>query len=648
MVFAICSFCAHGQIDSLKNTLTIYKVADSSAFSISQVYERLGRAYESAYEFDSARKYYGEQIKFVINSIGASRKRDSIINIIYVNLTYCSMSDSRNEDAIKYADSAIVISTNAGIYSEIPTSYNNKAVALNNLGRFQQAIESLLTGLDLKDSIKQETTRKIFHQNTLINIGKNYLDMKNYDPAIKYFSDALKAFDQNKRSLAIVYLNLSASFLGKEELAEAFSNAEVSDSIAKVINNLPIQINAMINIASVYEKQSRYREGLEVSNEVLKLSKDINFVPGVALGLGIRGNILGKMKRYQESITDFQESIQLGKTYQDFDYLISAYESISEVYARSNDFDNAYKYYNLYDQLSDSINSNKAQKDFNEILTKYETAEKEKQIIQQDLDLKNQEATISSQRNRNVLLIGGIVVLILGGIIFYLRNKSIQRQELQRAILLEKEKGFESVINATEQERNRISKDLHDGIGQQLSALKMALMNTAKGLSSESEKSKLEEIAESFSKSADEVRQISHQMMPRALMDDGLVRAVEDLLQSSFRFADIQYEFEHHQVNQRFDKKLEISLYRIVQELINNIIKHSQAKNVSVQLLNVKENLILFIEDDGVGMSVKSNDSGQGLLNIKSRLDMVKGSINYEPGENSGTSVSIKIPYQLL
>ncbi|MEL6562175.1 MAG: sensor histidine kinase [Bacteroidota bacterium] len=558
------------------------------------------------------------------------------------------MSDSRNEDAIKYADSAIVISTNAGIYSEIPTSYNNKAVALNNLGRFQQAIESLLTGLDLKDSIKQETTRKIFHQNTLINIGKNYLDMKNYDPAIKYFSDALKAFDQNKRSLAIVYLNLSASFLGKEELAEAFSNAEVSDSIAKVINNLPIQINAMINIASVYEKQSRYREGLEVSNEVLKLSKDINFVPGVALGLGIRGNILGKMKRYQESITDFQESIQLGKTYQDFDYLISAYESISEVYARSNDFDNAYKYYNLYDQLSDSINSNKAQKDFNEILTKYETAEKEKQIIQQDLDLKNQEATISSQRNRNVLLIGGIVVLILGGIIFYLRNKSIQRQELQRAILLEKEKGFESVINATEQERNRISKDLHDGIGQQLSALKMALMNTAKGLSSESEKSKLEEIAESFSKSADEVRQISHQMMPRALMDDGLVRAVEDLLQSSFRFADIQYEFEHHQVNQRFDKKLEISLYRIVQELINNIIKHSQAKNVSVQLLNVKENLILFIEDDGVGMSVKSNDSGQGLLNIKSRLDMVKGSINYEPGENSGTSVSIKIPYQLL
>ena len=130
-----------------------------------------------------------------------------------------------------------------------------------------------------------------------------------------------------------------------------------------------------------------------------------------------------------------------------------------------------------------------------------------------------------------------------------------------------------------------------------------------------------------------------------AEMDDGLVQAIEDLLKTSFQFSDIKYEFEHHQIDQRFDEKIEISLYRITQELVNNIIKHSRAKNISVQLLNVKENLLLFVEDDGVGMTENVKGEGHGLLNIRSRLDMINGSINYEPSADSGTSVSIKIPY---
>ena len=222
-------------------------------------------------------------------------------------------------------------------------------------------------------------------------------------------------------------------------------------------------------------------------------------------------------------------------------------------------------------------------------------------------------------------------------------NLRKQNQKLQSAILAEKERGFESVIQATEEERKRISKDLHDGIGQQLSALKMALSNMASNTSDEDQQEDLEIIIDQFSKSAEEVRQVSHQMMPRTLMDYGLVNAIEDLLQNSFKFSDIKYDFEHRLIVERFDERIEISLYRVLQELINNIIKHSQASEISVQLIQNKGKLLLFVEDNGKGMNNDASD-GHGLLNIKSRLDMVKGTVNYEPSPSSGTSATISIP----
>lgn len=216
---------------------------------------------------------------------------------------------------------------------------------------------------------------------------------------------------------------------------------------------------------------------------------------------------------------------------------------------------------------------------------------------------------------------------------------------MQQALFEEKSKGFEAVINATEEERSRISKDLHDGIGQQLSALKMSLNNVSQQITDERQRKNVQVISEQFSTSVDEVRQISHQMMPRKLMENGLVEAIEDLLASSFQFSNISYQFEHHKVSNRFNQRIEISLYRVLQELINNIIKHADATEVAVQLIRTKNTLLLFVEDNGKGMG-ESSSKGHGLLNIRSRIDMVKGSLNFEPSPNSGTSVSIKIPIE--
>ena len=145
-------------------------------------------------------------------------------------------------------------------------------------------------------------------------------------------------------------------------------------------------------------------------------------------------------------------------------------------------------------------------------------------------------------------------------------------------------------------------------------------------------------------RSNQDLRNISHQMMPRALSDLGIIPALEDMLENSLAYAKIKYQFEHFNINGRLPEKIEVSIYRITQELINNIIKHSNANNVNVQLFKSDESIILIVEDDGVGMNASKSGKGIGLLNISSRVDMIHGTVNFEPSPNSGTLVTVKIP----
>ena len=132
-------------------------------------------------------------------------------------------------------------------------------------------------------------------------------------------------------------------------------------------------------------------------------------------------------------------------------------------------------------------------------------------------------------------------------------------------------------------------------------------------------------------------------MMPRALTELGLIEAISDMLEKSLGMSTIKYEFEHFGIDERLSEKVEVSLYRVTQELINNIIKHSNAKKVNVQLLKNAGKVILIVEDDGKGISISKTD-GHGLLNMKSRINTLHGELNLEPSPNSGTLATIRIP----
>lgn len=239
-----------------------------------------------------------------------------------------------------------------------------------------------------------------------------------------------------------------------------------------------------------------------------------------------------------------------------------------------------------------------------------------------------------------VIFIEIIVLTVAMGHRYFLLMK--ENTNYQLAIIKEKEKGMQAMIQAQENERTRIARELHDGVVQQIGSVILKSRNALSRLNL-LETLESQEILKSLENSNQDLRNISHQMMPRALNELGLLAALEDLLHGSLVYKNIKVNFEHFNINERLPNKIEITLYRIIQELVNNIIKHSEASKVDIQLFKSNGNVILIVEDNGIGIS-RTNKKGIGLLNINNRLDMVNGKVNFEPSPESGTLVTIKIP----
>ena len=343
----------------------------------------------------------------------------------------------------------------------------------------------------------------------------------------------------------------------------------------------------------------------------------------------------------------YLEALDIAKEIQVLKVEHQCYRELANLYEKTGRYKEALAFKSKQYVINDSIYNIEKYEQLSDIEKKYESEKKEQQI--EILKVKNEvkKLTIKRQKNLIIVTIAGIVLLIIIGFLWYNRKRLQQKATLEAEKNKYRKKLLEASIDAEEKERKRIAGELHDGVAQQLSGLKMAWQVISKELKGKNFE-KLKEITLTLDETADEIRNLSHQMMPKVLTTGGLIYAIEDMLSKSLKYSRIKYEFEHFGIeSSRFDTKIELSLYRVCQELINNVIKHSEADFVSVQLFKSSNNLILMLEDNGKGMKSDKKKQGIGLLNIASRIDTVNGEINYQPGPDSGTVATIKIPLEI-
>lgn len=290
-----------------------------------------------------------------------------------------------------------------------------------------------------------------------------------------------------------------------------------------------------------------------------------------------------------------------------------------------------------------------------DVEAKYQNEKKQSEILQLEKNKKIQSLSIRQKSTLNYVLFASVVALLIVGFLIYrnLLNRqrlAKQQEELQEQRIRELEKdkqlvAVDSMLKGQEEERSRLAKDLHDGLGGLLSGVKFSLSNMKDNLIvTPDNMAVFERSLDMLDTSIKELRRVAHNMMPEMLIKFGLDEALKEYSNNVTATKLLSVRYQSFGMTERLDSSTEIIIYRIVQELINNIMKHASASEALVQLIREENRLSVLVEDNGKGFdtSILENSRGAGWTNIKSRVDYLKGRLDVHSDPNKGTSVTIE------
>lgn len=325
------------------------------------------------------------------------------------------------------------------------------------------------------------------------------------------------------------------------------------------------------------------------------------------------------------------------------------YREIAKIGKETGNYKEAYFYINKYAVASDSIFESQSKNKVLELETKFNKIENEKKI--KDLENQKQKSLLVSKNNKLIHLIFGLITFILLLIVYSLW-KNFNTQKLlsyekeknykQNLLTLKNQKELEiiqAMIDGEELERKRIARELHDGIGSKLSALKIMLSR----LSSHDSNNSIDHINQLIGSSIKELRQIAYNLVPESLLKLGLEKALGDLCHL-LHSEQVKIEFQSFGIKQEIPISNQINIYRIVQELINNALKHSGCNEILVSCSQNENIFFISVEDNGKGFNPNESESKQGLgiKNLRSRVEMLNGVYHLESNE-TGTYYNIEL-----
>lgn len=527
------------------------------------------------------------------------------------------------------------------------------AAVLNNIGNvyryrgwYDMALQYFLQSIKIEEA--NGDTQRI--SEGYVNLGAVYGELPDNKNALFYFnkSRALLNDDTSNTSMAGIYTNIGSIMASMQENDSALYFSNLAIQLAKKNDDLYNISVAYTGLGYAYSNKKEYGQALKYHNLSFDYAKQIDDVNGMAQSTMNMGDVYLLDNHYTEAIEWSTKSIDFAKQAQALNILKKNYSILAQAYSKRGDFKNAYSYQDLYNVTSDSLLNDAKQKTMEEMKVKFETEKKEKEnkILAQQNEIK--DLAISTQKTRIIILITIISLLALLGYIFYIINRSKQKEILNREILKQQELRSKAVIDAEESERQRIGQDLHDGVGQLLSAAKMNVSNLQSILKIENDEQQinLQNAIDMIDESAKEVRSISHNMMPNMLIKSGLAKAIREFVDKISSSGKLKVELEIIGLDKPINKTTESFLFRILQELINNIIKHSQANFVSIQLVRHDNEITLMVEDNGKGFNYNKamQQDGAGIKNIISRVAFLNGNVNFDSTLDKGTTVVIELP----
>jgi len=596
----------------------------------------------------------------------------------------------------RYYNQAITYAQKNKLDYETGVIYHNMSflhTASSRYTRSIQVLDSALLFLNRSDSPQRFLTIAKVHQ----ALANNYRYSNETKEAVKYTLQAIGEFEQLKNYPAVVktYFNLSLLYKEMNEFTRQLESGRKALQAAERLGNADDRFLAYSTIANAYTNLGDYRSAASARDSALIYSKGLNNVPALISFHLVSGLINMNLGELGKARVDFTSSLSLAeggkqvfsitqskmqlarvltmqKNYKEAESILHSLDTaiaksnekaqrvilldyFARLYEEQGRYKDALDYYRQYLTLKDSLTTLENRKYITELETRYETGKKEAQIDRLELEGKVHQLTIR-QKSYLIYILGGFAALLL--VLFglaYNNHRQKQRLQRQRIAELETEKQLmatEAILKGEALERTRLAKDLHDGLGGMLSGIKYSLDTMKRNLVMTPENQQaFERSIDMLDSSIQEMRRVAHNMMPESLVNFGIDAALKDFCNDMSRTGAIAVSYQSIGLQgQTIDQTTAITIYRIVQELINNIIKHAAAKNAIVQVSKKDRHLSITVEDDGIGFDAGTLASpatapggkGMGWSNVQHRVELLKGKLDVKSLPGNGTSVLIE------
>lgn len=613
----------------------------------------------------------------LLQLLGNSKGRDRVELLRHLSRAYIGADKDKS---ILYAKESVSEAEKLGNDTFLVRSLNNLAAAYQNTGDHRGSLQYLDRAID----IVRKNGNKIQLLECLEFKATGFGGMRQTDKALPFAQEALSLSEELKDSVGILNAMeiIAAGHKDLHQLEEAvkvyqreialldflpkrlFEKGRVSVNLGEVYARLgreaesialfqkgieyfnefhyPVgTLIATMDLADSYRKNGQIEKARQTYLEILELNKAIQEPEINALthtGLGI---IAVKSRRYPEALEHYKAAEAAAKPAGLNVVLKDLYGHMNDLYCLEGNYELAQTYKERSQSYADSALTADVRDRIGELQVQYETAEKELKIAEQKSELFRTNAL-------NYGLIGSLLVFLTLGYLFYNRFRLRKKAELDAAVIREQKLGLGAVIEAQEAERKRIARDLHDGIAQELVALKLGFDAMGRRINkiAPEETPRMTELGEQLNASCTEIRNIAHDMSPPSLEQHGLAPSLELLLRHTTQNAGLEAHLNAHDLPLRLDEKTEVGLYRIAQELLNNIVKHARAAKVMIELFQTENQLVLRVEDDGVGFNFDEARArgSMGLLNILSRASALGGIFATERKQPRGTVAMVRIP----
>lgn len=533
----------------------------------------------------------------------------------------------------------------AALYGKLANTFKNDQEWITAISFYLKALAHL-------DHEKDATLTKAV---TYINIAAIFIDLRDYEKAHAYLDWAIPVFqrkgDTVDAAIALTHKARIQVFSNEPEKALALYLAalqlidQISFDNAKI---KAIKVDITNYVVGAYLDLNNTDSALSYLG---RMSKDLPYASlnSQTLTQLLYGDALADKKEYAKAGFLLRQSLNIARKENFHNILVAAHRSLANLYSAQGDAEQAWihggEYINLqqdlFNEAKENINS------INALESKYQLSLKDNKIIQKELLITRQEKNLARKTLWNMTLgFSALVALALAAIIL-MAYRSYRRRH--RLLLQEKEIAqLKAMMKGEENERSRMARELHDGIGGMLAAIKMNLGFVKKEYVGMPQLDKLEELSYMLQDTSSEVRKVAHNLMPDVLQRHNLEDALLLYCSQINKGGALQIDLHCDGALEQLSKSEELVLYRIMQELIQNVVKHARATHAEIQIMQYDNSLSLTVEDNGQGFDVAEHNGGFGLQNLRYRIQALQGAIHLTSVKGKSTTIYIEFDLKKL